>query len=551
MIRNIVTREITMRSAIAVMVAGLMTTTGLPLQAATPADGLPTATPIKHLVVIFSENISYDHYFGTYPNAQNNPGEPIFIGAPNTPASDNYVAHPELLTQNPNFLNVTGNGTAAVNPFRLGPAQAWTASQSHSYGPEQAAYDKGKMDLYPASVGVAGPPPTAPDAAKTKGLVMSYYDGNTVTAFWNYAQHFAMSDNNFDTNFGPSTVGALNVVSGQTNGLTQRTNGTSGLVADGNGSFSVIGDPDPFGDICSTTTGTTVQMAGKNIGDLLNTINAPWGWFQGGFDLTQTNPNGSTGCNRSSTSPVINNGANVVRDYVPHHAPFQYYASTANLTHKRPTSPLLIGKQADTAGNHEYDIKDFYTSVLMGNFPAVSYLKAPAIQNGHPSNSDPLDEQAFVVQVINFLQTRPEWASTAVIITYDDSDGWYDHVQSPLKNSSVTNQDSLTGTGVCGTGVALPGPLSGTTPVQGRCAFGPRLPLLIVSPYSKVNYIGHNVTDQSSVVRFIEDNWLTGQRIGQGSFDESAGLLNDLFDFANPPHLDKLLLDSTTGTVLP
>jgi phospholipase C len=550
MILNIVKKEMTTRGATALILAGLMVTTGLPVSAATPADSLTTTTPIKHLVVLFMENRSYDHYFGTYPIAMNLAGEPVFTAAPNTPPSNNYIATPSLLTQNPNFLNVTGNGTGAVNPFRFAPAQAWTTSQNHAYMPEQNAYNKGAMNLFPSQVGTSGPPPNTPVQATTKGITMGYYDGNTATAWWNYAQHFSMSDNFYDTNFGPSTVGALNVISGQTNGVTQRTNGTSGLVDDGNGSFSVIGDPDPFADVCSTTTGTTVRMAGQNIGDLLNTINAPWGWFQGGFDLTQTNPNGTTGCNRSSTSPIINNNANIVKDYVPHHAPFQYYASTANPTHKRPISPLMIGKTADTVANHNYDIKDFYTAILTNNFPAVSYLKAPAIQNDHASNSDTLDAQTFIVQVINFLQSRPEWATTAVIITYDDSDGWYDHVQGPIVNTSTTNQDSLTGTNQCGTGITLPGPLSGATPVQGRCAFGPRLPFQLISPWSRVNYISHAVTDQSSVVRFIEDNWLGGLRIGQGSLDASAGTINDMFDFTGTIRAPKLVLDATTGTVL-
>src|SRR6185295_5105273 len=114
---------------------------------------------------------------------------------------------------------------------------------------------------------------------------------------------------------------------------------------------------------------------------------------------------------RTSLSAIVP----ATRDYVPHHEPFQYYPSTANPLHLRPTSPLTIGRQGDAA-NHQYDIKDFFTAVQTGNLPTVSFLKAPAFQNGHAGNSDPLDEQAFVVQIVNFLQTRPEWASTAVVI---------------------------------------------------------------------------------------------------------------------------------------
>jgi phospholipase C len=193
------------------------------------------------------------------------------------------------------------------------------------------------------------------------------------------------------------------LISGQTNGIAAMLNGSSNLVSDGNGNFSLFGDDDGLGDVCSTTTGTTVSFAGKNIGDLLNGIGASWGWFQGGFNLSATNPNGTTGCNRSSSSAIVP----AAKDYVPHHQPFQFYASTANPLHTRPTSILTIGKPGDAA-NHQYDTADFYTAVLTGNMPAVSFLKPPAFQNGHAGNSDPLDEQTFMVQIINFLQTRPE-----------------------------------------------------------------------------------------------------------------------------------------------
>src|SRR5580700_830457 len=158
-----------------------------------------TATPIQHLVVIFGENVSFDHYFGTYPNATNPAGEPKFKAAPNTPAVDGLTN--ALLNANPN-LN-PANTTGASNPFRLDRSQAFTNDQDHDYTPEQLAFDHGLMDAFPASVGTAGPPPTGSPITATTGLTMGYYDGNTVTAFWNYAQHFAMNDNSYGTNFGP------------------------------------------------------------------------------------------------------------------------------------------------------------------------------------------------------------------------------------------------------------------------------------------------------------------------------------------------------------
>src|SRR6516162_887568 len=133
-----------------------------------------TATPIKHLVVIFQENVSFDHYFATYPVALNLPGEPGFVAKRGTPTVNGL--HGALLNNNPNFLNKTNNGMGAngmgaVNPFRLDRSQVATADQGHGYTAEQSAAHSGLMDLFPKFVGAAGPPPAAPPAAvDTKGL---------------------------------------------------------------------------------------------------------------------------------------------------------------------------------------------------------------------------------------------------------------------------------------------------------------------------------------------------------------------------------------------
>ena len=113
-------------------------------------------------------------------------------------------------------------------------------------------------------------------------------------------------------------------------------------------------------------------MGGKNIGDLLNAAGVTWGFFEGGFDLSIVNPDGSTGCKRTHTSLVT---GVTKADYIPHHQPFQYYASTSNPQHTRPTSVQMIGHNGDAA-NHQYDTHDFFDAVNAGNFPAVSFLKA-------------------------------------------------------------------------------------------------------------------------------------------------------------------------------
>ncbi|MBV8360617.1 MAG: alkaline phosphatase family protein [Deltaproteobacteria bacterium] len=529
----------------ALTVLGLVVTQAKIALADTASDdsAVQTATPIKHLVVIFDENISFDHYFATYPHATNPAGEPQFIPSPDTPNVNGLNG--ALLSRNPNFLN-TANGTGAANPFRLDRSQNLTADQNHGYTAEQQAFDFGLMDAFPEFTGTAGPPPSPPPGTvDTTGLVMGYYDGNTVTALWNYAQNYALNDNSYNTVFGPSTVGALNLVSGQTNGVIDTANGpSSDWISDGNGGLTVIGDPDPLGDLCSS--GDQVRMGGPNIGDPLNRAGITWGWFEGGFNLNIVNPNGTTGCNRSRTSPLT---GVTTGDYIPHHEPFQYYASTANPRHLRPTSFSAIG-QTDRA-NHQYDIGDFLASLHIGRLPAVSFLKAKGIQDGHPGYSSPLDEQDFLVTVINALQQSAFWNSTAVVILYDDSDGWYDHHMSPIVNHSETTADQLSGNGSCGDGrSALPGIDPDTLHAQGRCGYGPRTPTLVISPWSKVNFVDHTLTDQTSVLRFIEDNWLGGRRLGAGSFDALAGRLDNMFDFH---HLNqtKLILNPATGERVP
>jgi phospholipase C len=309
-------------------------------------------------------------------------------------------------------------------------------------------------------------------------------------------------------------------------------------------------------------------MAGRNIGDLLNAKGISWGSFMGGFDLTVVNPNGTTNCLRETNPTAPGTPAFTSVDYIPHHAWFQYYASTANLSHARPSSVAAIGHgkipgtNTPEPANHQYDINDFFATLKANNLPAVSFLKASAFEDGHAGYSDPLDEQHFLVRVVNAVQQSPFWADAAVVIMYDDSDGWYDHQMSPVVNSSLNpTVDTLNGPGVCKTsngfqGKPDPAPiLNGNfgQPMWGRCGYGTRMPILVVSPFARKNFVDHTLTDQTSVLRFVEDNWLDGQRIQPGgSFDTIAGSLHNMFDFdrrfEEGPR--KLILDETTGAVV-
>jgi len=487
------------------------------------ASAPATTTPIQHVVVIFQENVSFDHYFATYPIAANSsPNEPTFTAAPNTP-SVNGLGGP-LLTHNPN----------SVQPFRLSRSQAVTCDQDHNYNDEQKAFNSGLMNKFVESVGTSSA--SCDVGGHGKGIVMGYYDGNTVTAIWNYAQNYAMSDNSYGTTFGPSSPGVINLISGQTHGATVTAGSAAGNVGAGG---SLIGDarPDPSLDDCTLAPPRTyVTMSGKNIGDLLNAQKITWGNFAGGFRPTSMN-NGIAVCAAHHTGLAGDDAVTTSGDYIPHHEGFMYYKQTSNPHHLPPTSTAMIG-QADQA-NHQYDIADFFTALGAGNLPAVSILKAAAYQDGHAAYSDPLDEQTFLVNTINAIMQSPFWSTTAIVISYDDSDGWYDHQMGPIVNQSTSADDYLTGTGMCGDG--------STAVYQGRCGYGPRLPLMVISPYSKINYVDHTVTDQSSIIRFIEDNWNLG-RIGDNSNDAIAGSLMGMFNFGVT--VPAVLMDPSMGTVV-
>ncbi|HXD53783.1 MAG TPA: alkaline phosphatase family protein [Solirubrobacteraceae bacterium] len=603
-----------------------------------------TATPIKHLVVIFQENVSFDHYFATYPHAAGTDGQ-RFKAAKGTPAVDGLApataeSIPPALRHSDNLLFSNPN---AAQPQRLDsnatglPGDAGgqlTCDQDHNYSDEQQSFDGGAMDRFVQSVGTGSgtTPFGAPCAA---AQVMDYYDGNTVTALWNYAQRYAMSDNSYGTTFGPSAPGAINLVAGDTGevdaghlanspSIATSTAPNADLTANGLGGYALTSDAQPYWDDCSTRD--AVAMKGTNIGDELNAKGLSWGWFQGGMKPNQSYAEAlaATGHSGQPTSAFepdefktyyaatehrpahSSNQANCSTvhpvgvalggtgqwgykdDYIAHHEPFQYYASTANPHHL--TIPAGAGGQDTLAGlqeighdtqsyaagvpqfntpNHQYDTSDFNQLVeAIGRrelpasaLPDVSFIKAPGYQDGHGAYSDPADEQAFIASTINELMRSPDWQSTAVVVNYDDSDGWYDHAYSGVTNPSLSAADNLTNTsltvsstgtsGQCGANPQTVSPLGGE---QGRCGFGPRLPLLVISPYAKRNAVDHNVSNQASMINFVEYNWGLPGIPGsadqvQAGVDASEGVPFDLagsFDFAGKRN-GKLFLNPATG----
>ena len=215
------------------------------------------------------------------------------------------------------------------------------------------------MDRFVETVG-RGDRHAAPTTARARAWSWATTTATPSPALWNYAQHFAMSDNSYGTTFGPSTPGALNLVSGQTHGFT--TDGDRGAGQQRHRDRRPAAHRRQVRHPRHAARRPT--PTNKNVGDLLNAKDVSWGWFQGGFARL-----------RGHRTPTSAGSAS--KDYIPHHEPFQYYASTANPQHTPPASVAEIGH--DGPANHQYDLTDFWAAVNAGNMPAVSFLKAAGL----------------------------------------------------------------------------------------------------------------------------------------------------------------------------
>ena len=294
---------------------------------------------------------------------------------------------------------------------------------------------------------------------------MNYYDGNTVTAHVELRpalrpQRQLVRHHVRAVRARGASTWCRATPAGSTPPTAVRGALTDGdTVADGTGGYSLIGDAQPYWDDCSSRD--AVAMTGTNVGDLLNAKRPELGLVPGrlhpqhavhrlarhGLDLQPAQRAGPGHLHHHTQRrrrPRAARGQwGTKGDYIPHHEPFQYYASTANPHHLAPKSLSVVGTDTATPGkfntaNHQYDLapstpwwRPSRTGKLSpSHLPAVSFLKAPGYQDGHAAYSDPIDEQQFVVREINSIEALPTWSSTAIVVAYDDSDGWYDHVYS-------------------------------------------------------------------------------------------------------------------------
>lgn len=486
---------------------------------------------IKYVFVLFQENRSFDFYFGTYPGARGlfsqaadaTPGfvQPLvdtdgkvvsispFLIPQTTVNSDNQTV--QLYPQDTDSVN---HGHTAID------AKLDLDTKHVAHNDRYAFVEEGLTGTLSADgTTYTGPAPTL--AQKQKGeLVVGHVDCDTAPFLWNYADRFTLFDNFFDTVIGPSTPNAIAMIAGQS-GETQwvRHPSLGSNVTTTNAALPVTGDPQPYwGSALDVLTppaqkqpteegapGTTnpasnltfaslpLSFMGEQIGnitaeDLDPTFdladvqediakiagdhNKPvnWAWYQEGYDKEPTDP--STGATHV--------------DYIAHHDAPQYFGYEAN-------NPLETKK-------HLKGLGDFYTAIqsnalpqeggvfyVRGGYGNIDGLKplssSPSVQanfpgnDDHPGYSDAQISEALLADSINAIAKSKYWPESVIIITYDETDGLYDHTQPKIRSFD---------------------------PLGNALDQGPRIPMILISPYAKVHAITHEPTEHGSIIKFID-----------------------------------------------
>jgi phospholipase C len=446
-----------------------------------------THSPIKHTIILYQENISFDHYFGTYGHGSNG-----------IPAGSTLTHTDGIQTWGP------------YAPTQLsGTTQSRTCDVDHNYSNMIRMVDHGVMDQFlqfgndktvtnPSSSSSTTCPKFETVAAPGTGvtaLANSYYTGTAgdpnapLQNYWKLASQYTLADNFFQGVYGPSTPGAQ--------WLVAATNNTPG-------------DPNPIGDVCNDYPASISPQDIPNLGAEASAAGTSWAWFQGGFGTcTPTNVNG----------------------YSPHHDPFQYFTSTADLNHTWAFDPRMDYPQAN---RHQRDLSLLYAALAgtpVGgqsvSLPAISWVKAPQLEDGHPGYSGPALEDAFVGDLVGRLQASDYWKNTALVIAFDETGGWWDHVAPPDQGGVFANwvngQPNLSGCQYPG----IPGVACG------EAGFGPRMPVLVVSRFARQGFVDHDLLNTASLDRWVEWNHRLPALGVWGDRDVTAGNLTGAFIFGS------------------
>lgn len=368
------------------------------------------AIPIKHVIVIIQGGRSFDHYFGTYSDANGLPNNTKIPLNPFDPVNQEYV-----------------------EPFHL----ETTKTLSPLYGSEynKIAYNNGSMNGFVYLQDLYG---------LDKELVMGYYDYKDIPYYWNFASEYALADNFFSPTMGSGLINYL---------------------------FFYAGDSYNYGTAFIPRQGFTI---GNTIFDNLENKNLDWKIYMRNYD------------------PNINYTNDLVR--------------TKNVSDTQIVRNPLLGiprfVQNQTLNSHIVDLSQYYDDLIRnGTLPNVSYILLPGLNEQAPSNL--AAGQQLVASIIFALMQSDYWKDSAIILTYDQAGGWYDHVAPPPASEDNNYRE-----------------------------FGFRVPALIISPYAKEGYIDNTFYDATSVLKFIETVFglppLTEN-------DKKANNMLNAFDFNNAP----------------
>jgi len=460
-----------MRRSIAIATAVLAVCAASPSLAASPQDRVlaDLRARVKHVFVVYQENRSFDSYFGTFPGAENL-------------ASASAQAH--------GFRQRDPIGQQDVAPFRI--ADPDVADADHSRPALFARVNAGAMDRYVVDEETrrlqAG---VAPQNAQRLGLLtMAYQDCDTVPFLWKYAHTFALYDHIFQSMYGPSTPGNIDLIAAQT-GQTQAARHPAEAIdaSDTGPGVPVVNDLYPafgpyhlaqpkakqldltFANVLLTLSGTSATDAALDVDDIRDDIAVlahggrapvPWGWYQEGF---------------------TDDGSGTYPAYVAHHNAPQYFGYI---------------RQNPALWSRVHDLTEFFPAVAQGALgdrgvffvkggyknpfgwvPASDDASVRAAFRGdddHPAYSDSQLAESLVAKVVSAVARSRYWNDSAIVVLWDDSEGFYDHV---------------------------PPPQFEACPDGRPCGDGPRVPLILISPFARSHAIVSDPGDQASFAKFL------------------------------------------------
>ena len=426
----------------------------VPIAPPTPPVPAGDLTKINHLVVIYLENRSFDHLYGEFAGADG-----LSAAARSTQVDSGGVPYATLpQTSNSGVPATLPNAPFAIEQFI--PAGTPTIDLVHSFYQQQQQINGGKMDKFVA-------------ISNAKGFTMGYYHTAGLPLAVE-AKNYTLLDRVHHSAFGGSFVNHIYLVAaapppfpGAPSSIVAQLDASGRLVKDGavtpdgygvNTLFSV-NTPRPAS---ATAANLVPSLTIPTIGDRLSDKGLTWAWYSGGWN------------NAVAGTPEPS--------FQFHHQPFVYFARYAD------------GTQART--DHLKDEQDFLAAAAAGTLPAVSFVKPIGAQNEHPGYTDLLTGERHAVELVNAVRNGPNWKDSAIIITYDENGGFWDHVAPPVRDK-----------------------------------FGPgtRIPTIVVSPFARRGYVDHTMYETVSILALIERRWGLAALSAR---DAGAGDLTTAFDFA-------------------